>query len=722
MAAIPADRFTQPVAVSGAQRQRGVAFFGGTHPPHFAEPLRPGHLPAEVLEHAAAGFHRCQLVGVSDEHHLGASGDRGRQQFFQLRGADHGGLVDDDDGVPVDGQGVVLDELERFGHGQATVAGLLLHGLIDGFAGGGEHEHFFVPPVRGGAQRFERVGFASTGGGLQGLHQKRGHGDVADRAFLVGGKVTEVGGAHVEAAAVVGGVHHVEDAGFLEHDRLHGELLVAFAVVSLARCADAHTDVVDERLDERARFPDRVDGQLRTDDLHHVGARERGLVDVRRHVRDARPVQGGARMCAPLSARGEVRIAVQVQTARISAPRRFEFFPGELLGLGGPRRFLRGGQLRRGGFTVDDDEVVFGPFPQSGRSLRPRLNACRSDAGDFGHAGMLVDGLPFEAALGVQHVAQGGLVDDPGGLGFVIQRLRIDRHQPAISTGLPIRQNDVSVQVRVPAPARLMLIGDRHQPGQPLEVFVAGQRVVHPRVPGVLVQVGHRGFDRCDVGVLQDLLGHVIAGQRPQQRHTLGRGEHQVKPVHAVGPERPAGLPIGRHAIVEPARRGLGVSKPAVERGAVESGGLTDGGLVADHDPGRDAGVAFGVVLAQAAAGGLTVHRGLPGLIGGVVVVADAPATQPRDRQHGRTATRAPHQAGQAAARRPGFGRASTRSRVLHNCANVPLFRYWKRKEEIAGLGRWLLWRLVMGGGEVAERWQCGDGVERAGVGGVMRG
>ena len=223
----------------------------------------------------------------------------------------------------------------------------------------------------------------------------------------------------------------------------------------------------------------------------------------------------------------------------------------------------------------------------------------------------------------------------------------------------------MGVQVRVPAAARLMLIGDRDQPGQPLEVFLAGQRVVHPRVPGVLVQVGHGRLDGFDVSVLHDLLSHVI-GQRPQQRHTLGRGEHQVETVHPVGPERPPRLPVGGHPVIEPPRRDLGVSKPAVERGTVQAGGLTDHGLVPDDDPGRDPGVAFGVVLAQAAAGGLAVHRRLPGRIGGVVVVADAPARQPRDRQHPPTATTTTSPSGQAAARRPGFGRASARSRVLH--------------------------------------------------------
>ena len=56
--------------------------------------------------------------------------------------------------------------------------------------------------------------------------------------------------------------------------------------------------VVDDLLDERARIAGGVDGQLRADELHHVGAGERGLVDVRRHLRDARSVQRAALPCA----------------------------------------------------------------------------------------------------------------------------------------------------------------------------------------------------------------------------------------------------------------------------------------------------------------------------------------------------------------------------------------------------------------------------------------
>ena len=101
-------------------------------------------------------------------------------------------------------------------------------------------------------------------------------------------------------------------------------------------------------------------------------------------------------------------------------------------------------------------------------------------------------GVPLHAALGVQLMAQHGLVDDPGGLGFVIQRLGIDRHQLPVGAGLAVGDDDVGVQVRIPAPRRLVLIGDRHQPRQPLQVLHPGERVVHPGVSGVLVQIGHR--------------------------------------------------------------------------------------------------------------------------------------------------------------------------------------------------------------------------------------
>ena len=83
-------------------------------------------------------------------------------------------------------------------------------------------------------------------------------------------------------------------------------------------------------------------------------------------------------------------------------------------------------------------------------------------------------------------MTQNGLVDDAGRLGFVIQRLGVDRHQLPISAGLAVGHDEVGVQVRITAARGFVLVGDRHQPRQPLQVLLAGQRVVHPGVAGVL--------------------------------------------------------------------------------------------------------------------------------------------------------------------------------------------------------------------------------------------
>jgi hypothetical protein len=53
----------------------------------------------------------------------------------------------------------------------------------------------------------------------------------------------------------------------------------------------------------------------------------------------------------------------------------------------------------------------------------------------------------------VQFTAQRGLIDDPGGFGFVIQRGAINRDQVAVGAGLPVGDDDVGMQVRIdPSP------------------------------------------------------------------------------------------------------------------------------------------------------------------------------------------------------------------------------------------------------------------------------
>ena len=72
MGAVPADGAAHRCRAAVAQRQRGGAFGGVAHPPHLRKVLRPGQVGAELGEHAAAGFDRGELVGVADQHGLGA--------------------------------------------------------------------------------------------------------------------------------------------------------------------------------------------------------------------------------------------------------------------------------------------------------------------------------------------------------------------------------------------------------------------------------------------------------------------------------------------------------------------------------------------------------------------------------------------------------------------------------------------------------------------------
>jgi hypothetical protein len=190
----------------------------------------------------------------------------------------------------------------------------------------------------------------------------------------------------------------------------------------------------------------------------------------------------------------------------------------------------------------------------------------------------------------------------------------------------------MGVQMRVPTPRRLMLIGDRHQTRQPLQILHPSERIVHPGVTGMLMQIGHCCVDGPQMGVLHDFFADVV-GERAQQRHTLGRGEHQIKTVHTGRRERAPRRAVGRDPVIEPARRGRGVRTPAVECRTVQPAARADRSLVADHQPRRYPGITFAVVLTQPTAGGLAVHRRLRGGIGGLIVVGDAPAAQPRYRQ-----------------------------------------------------------------------------------------
>jgi hypothetical protein len=181
----------------------------------------------------------------------------------------------------------------------------------------------------------------------------------------------------------------------------------------------------------------------------------------------------------------------------------------------------------------------------------------------------------------------------------------------------------MGVQVRIATARRLVLVRDRHQAGQALQVSVAGGAVVDPGVAGVLMQVLHRGLYCSGVGGGEDFFGDVV-GERADEGNTLGRSESQVETVHALVGELASLGAVGCLAVVEPDSCVFGVGVAAVERGIGEARRLADELFIADDEPSGDTGFAFRVVLRQSAVGHLTVHGSLFGFVGGVVVVLDA--------------------------------------------------------------------------------------------------
>ena len=158
------------------------------------------------------------------------------------------------------------------------------------------------------------------------------------------------------------------------------------------------------------------------------------------------------------------------------------------------------------------------------------------------------------APLGVQLVAQHGLIDDAGGLGLVVQRLGVDRHQRAVGAGLPVGHDDMGVQVRVPAARRFMLIGDR----RPAQAAAAGPSSpvtgLCTRVyPACCVQVGHRRVDRPLMGAGHRFFADVVGQAPAAATHSWARRRSDRTRAHCLG-ERPPGRPVGGDPVIEPAR------------------------------------------------------------------------------------------------------------------------------------------------------------------------
>ena len=130
-------------------------------------------------------------------------------------------------------------------------------------------------------------------------------------------------------------------------------------------------------------------------------------------------------------------------------------------GLAGRVAFCAAASCAADSGSVDDVEVVGGPLAQLGGAPRPRGDGVAVDPGQLRHPGRRIDRRPLETHRLVQFAAQGGLIDHPGRAGLVIQRRAIDRHHLPVGAGLAVGHDDMGVQVRIPAPRGLVLVGDR---------------------------------------------------------------------------------------------------------------------------------------------------------------------------------------------------------------------------------------------------------------------
>src|SRR4051812_18324354 len=92
----------------------------------------------------------------------------------------------------------------------------------------------------------------------------------------------------------------------------------------------------------------------------------------------------------------------------------------------------------------------------------------------------------------------------------------------------------MGVQVRIPRPRRLVLVGDRHQTGQLYQILLACYRVVYAGVSGMGGKVFHRLTNRGVMGVQDRFVGNIIRLQSSDQGDAFGGAERQIEAMDAA--------------------------------------------------------------------------------------------------------------------------------------------------------------------------------------------
>jgi hypothetical protein len=177
-----------------------------------------------------------------------------------------------------------------------------------------------------------------------------------------------------------------------------------------------------------------------------------------------------------------------------------------------------------------------------------------------------------------------------------------------------------------------VLIRHRDQTRQPHQVFLLGERIVHPGVAGVHGQVldrlGHRGGVRVRGRLHRDL----IRPQRSNQGHALRCGEREIETVHSALPKCAAARTVWSDPVIEPARHDPRISLPTHALGIGQPDRSRRSARIPGHQPHRSPRLVLGVVLPQPSTGGLQIRVRSLSRLGGINVIIDRPTLQLRDR------------------------------------------------------------------------------------------
>ncbi|SKW95485.1 Uncharacterised protein [Mycobacteroides abscessus subsp. abscessus] len=397
--------------------------------------------------------------------------------------------------------------------------------------------------------------------------------------------------------------------------------------------SDAQCDTIGEALDHLSwrRSIGVVDRHPRADRLDEIRTCERRLFQAVRHraTDHLRVVHTGS---PTRFSRVPLRLSVDAESPCVIGPCATQRRPCDTFGFPWPRGLLRGRQLPRGKLVALHAQMPAGPLAQLRGPRRPRPQLAPIGPGDVGHPGVRVDVVPLHADRTRQLPPQRGLVDDPGGLRFVIETRPVQRHQPPIRAGLPVRNQNVGVQMRVPGPRGFVLKSSRHDPRQPHQILLTRARIVHTGVAPVLGQILHRLGDREGVRIRDRFTGHVIA-QTTHQRHALRRAERQVVAVHR-GPlsARPTTRAARRFPVVQPPRHHVQIGVLTVTPGARQT--PRRGRVPAGGKPHRRPRLGLAVVLAQTPTGSPRFQCRRRRLTRGVDVVRHRPRPELGDCQH----------------------------------------------------------------------------------------